>query len=504
MTAIVVVLHVLVNRQAGLSCPTPWPDEAHFLWQAYAFCNDNSLFSSILNTERTIMWMPPAYLVLIGLFYKVVGPSLEAARFVSLIATCVFFLLLIRYLTYYGHRWIALGLSSLFFLNARFIACGNIARMEALLLMAVAGAFLLLQRDRYLLGMLVLALVPLLHFNGLYFGLAGLAFVLYRTSPGNPRFQLKARFIAFILIVGAAWAAYGVLVITNWDSFVHDMQYQLGRKGAWDIWSVVTSGQFPLLALMVFLCWAYAYRSRMLAIELLFLAVPMWLIWPIGHELWYEVTQHTGYLVISVFVVHVWFRLLPAAGFVRYQPVRPVAAILFIILLVAWNYRGERIEDMFHYPDEANMESMAVKPAIPYITADDRACVSKVLRSLTDGSDEISVEFQPHADAFFFLGLEDDGVQFVCPVFQDRERDVLVVHVSRNQPSWWKFGDRTLARAGLTRDSVDHIWYERDRTEQWFIAVVSETIRAGEFYRSQMARDSNAPQRLQAPSQPGN
>lgn len=142
----VVALYVLIHYQLGLSFPTPWPDEAHFLWQAHAFATNNSLFSEVLNTERTIMWMPPGYLILTGLYFKVVGTSLEAARLLSLLAMAAFFVLLVRFMAHYGHRWFALGLTSLFFFNARFIACGNIARMEALLLLAIVCAFILLKK----------------------------------------------------------------------------------------------------------------------------------------------------------------------------------------------------------------------------------------------------------------------------------------------------------------------------------------------------------------------
>lgn len=483
----VVALYVLIHYQLGLSFPTPWPDEAHFLWQAHAFATNNSLFSEVLNTERTIMWMPPGYLILTGLYFKVVGTSLEAARLLSLLAMAAFFVLLVRFMAHYGHRWFALGLTSLFFFNARFIACGNIARMEALLLLAIVCAFILLQQGRFLYGLLILGLAPLLHLNGIYFGLAGVAFILYQTPLKSLREMLNTRLLVVALLVAVAWIAYGVLIAANWSSFIHDMGFQFRRKGGWDIWLVVTESQYLLLALLVLLGWAKAYSSKIRAIELLFFALPAWLIWPIGHELWYEVIHHTGYLLISMFAIHMWFQLLPASGIAKRGQIKMALTISFIFIVVWWNFRDQRIENMIYYPDRADLVTMGMKHEIPYITSADIALMSELLGSLARDNGSLSVEFQPNGDAFAFLELEQDGVKFVCPVFQKREPDVLVVHRSRHLPTWWAFGDRALDRAGLTKDSSEHIWHERDGTEQWFVVVFSEKVRAGDYYQNRMA-----------------
>lgn len=84
LLVVVIVAYIPINCQAGNSYPTPLPDEAHFLWQAHSVTTDNTLFSEKLNTDRTIMWQPPGYLIFIGIILKVVGPSLESGRQISL------------------------------------------------------------------------------------------------------------------------------------------------------------------------------------------------------------------------------------------------------------------------------------------------------------------------------------------------------------------------------------------------------------------------------------
>ncbi len=470
----VIVFYILLNSHLGLSFPTPWPDEAHFLWQAHAFATNNSLLSPVLDGDRTIMWMPPGYMVLIGLYFKIVGTSLEAARLVSLLTMIAFFILLVRLLTYYGHRWLVLVLASLFLLNARLVACGNIARMESLLLVAVAGGFLLIQRGRLLFGLLVLVLIPILHFNGFYFLLAGLLYVWYKTSPGIWRGQLDIYSIAAVVGVLCAWIAYGLLIATNWDSFINDMGYQFERKGGRSLWYVLKDLQYQIDLAVFLLGGVYAYRSKIRGIELLFLALPAWIIWPIGREIWYEVIQYVGYLVISVFVLHVWSHLISTAKFLQGGSLRAFLSGLFFIVLLGWNFRYERIENMFRYPKEADLSSMDMRHDVPYITKDDRTLISEMLSHLSQAHNGLCVEFEPEADALLFVNLEREGVTFTSPMFRKPNPELVIVHISRHLPTWWRHGDVVLDRAGMTRDSVNYIWYERDRTERWYVRAVSE------------------------------
>lgn len=477
LIAVVVIVHVVINRQAGLSFPTPWPDEAHFLWQARAVSVNNTLFAPELNTARTITWMPPGYMLLTGLYFKIVGTSLESARFLSLLAIVLFFVLLVHFLSHYGHRWYALALSGLFFINARFIACGNIARMEALLLLVVVGAFLLIQRGRIFWGLTILGLSPLLHFNGFYFALSGMAYVWYLTPRLNWRALLNRRLLWAVLIISAGWIGYGLLVLANWDSFVHDMIYQFSRKSERNVWQIISNGHYLVAFWIMVFGGIYAHRSRLRAFELLFLAVPGWLIWPIGHELWYEVIDHTGFLLVSLLAAHFWLHLVLNREIVKWKWMKILLVVFFCAELLRWNYNGQRIENIFRYTEQAELVTMKVFPQVPYFTTEDRNRLSQLLTSLARDYRGLTVEFQPDGDAFAFIELEKEGVQFVCPVFQRRNEDLLIVHMSRNLPRWWSFGKLALNSVGLITDLEKHAWYSRNETEMWFVAVLSEKIR---------------------------
>ena len=221
-----------------MAFPTPWPDEAHFLWQAHAFAQDLSLFSTHLNTDRIILWMPPAYMVVVGAYFKVVGSSLEAGRLLSLLFMVPALWLLLRFVASFGSRWWALLFWGLFIVNARFIACGNIARMEALLLLMVSGAFLLLQRGHLTWGVLLLLFTPLVHFNGALFLTFGIAYAFYRFRIYKDVFSWNRWALALSVFHVLSWIGYAALATTNWESFMLDMGFQFQRKGNNDIFAI--------------------------------------------------------------------------------------------------------------------------------------------------------------------------------------------------------------------------------------------------------------------------
>lgn len=481
---LIATIYVVVNLAMGTAFPTPWPDEAHFLWQAHAFAEESTLFAEELNTERIIMWMPPGYMVITGLLFKLTGTSLQAARLFSLAAMLLAFFLLVRYLSVHGHRWIALVLTGLFFLNSRFLACGNIARMEALLLAVVLGGFLLIQRRHHMLGVALLAVAPLIHFNGGYFLLFGVLYVVIRCPRRDLKLQWNRWTIAALTAVAMAWAGYVLLAVFNWESFIQDMGFQFTRKGTVDFWSEITSLHYVIEVAVMLSCWAYAYWHRLKVVELLFLIIPAWLIWPIGHELWYQVIQHLGYLGISILTMHVVMHFALNVTRANGSWWRSTVMVVFLVVVIGWNYRYERIEAMWQYPQSADLVTMDACAEIPYFTPRDRATIADFVMQLSRECGGLEVEFQPNADEFLILDLEHHGVRFVCPLFERRWPDLVVVHDSRHLPDWWKFGKGQLARGGLTLDSLDHVWHSRDSTERWYFVALSEAVRASATYRS--------------------
>src|SRR5689334_2756763 len=74
--AVALAAYLVRRHLVGLRFPVPWPDEGSFLWQALAFRDRGSLFAPEVNPEREALWMPPGFLVLEGLLFKVLPFSL--------------------------------------------------------------------------------------------------------------------------------------------------------------------------------------------------------------------------------------------------------------------------------------------------------------------------------------------------------------------------------------------------------------------------------------------
>ena len=67
----ILALTLIIQRTLfGFEFPIPWNDETAFISQAFALSTDNTLYVWGLNQERTVMWMPPGYMILLSIFYK--------------------------------------------------------------------------------------------------------------------------------------------------------------------------------------------------------------------------------------------------------------------------------------------------------------------------------------------------------------------------------------------------------------------------------------------------
>lgn len=471
------IVHVWIVLKAGLSFPTPWPDEAHFLWQAHAFARHFTLFAPQLNTERLILWMPPGYFVLVGLFFKLVGSSLSSARFLSLLCMVPALIMLLRFLARLTSRWWALAFWGFFIINARFIACSNIARMEALLLLIVTGGFLLIQNGRLTWGLSLLLFAPLVHFNGFLFLVFGVLYALYQLRNNGAVFSWSRWTLILSVLLVLAWVGYGLVAVSHWSAFMHDMAYQFGRKEEARPWSFLTTSENLLVLIILVVAGTYAARNKMKSFQLLFLGLPAWLTWRIGHELWYEVIYHVGFLAASLLLLSVWVHLIKS-WLGQNTGIKQVSSILiFIVLLVAWNFRLETIQDMTKYPYCLHLQTMHYTGTVPYITDADKARIMASIEKISGGR-VLSVEFSPAADAFAMLPVSDDKIKYICPLFQRMVPDLVVAHYSRHLPAWWQYNDYMLAKAGVTRDSVSYIGLQRSGTESWYVVPTSAEVRA--------------------------
>jgi len=215
--AAVSVAFLVVRSRVNYKFPVPWPDEASFLYQALSFRDGWTLFAPEIHPLREVLWMPPAFMVLEGLIFKVVPFSLGAARTLSGI---YLLLAVVCFVKTFESRGLLrqVILAGAFLATPLFLFAGNTARMETLVLLCVASGFLALHRGRFG-GLGFLALAPLVHPVGLIPFAGGAAYWLV----GVRRRPVLARWEYFVLgAATSAWLIYGLHVLSHWEGFVDD------------------------------------------------------------------------------------------------------------------------------------------------------------------------------------------------------------------------------------------------------------------------------------------
>ncbi|HMJ15329.1 MAG TPA: hypothetical protein VK524_28130, partial [Polyangiaceae bacterium] len=234
-----------------LTYPAPWPDEGLFLWQSLAFRDTGTLLAPELCEKRDIFFMPPGYMLVQGLIFKLTGFSLPWARLLSALHVCgtigCFAYLARRFEARFAH----LLLFAAFLCSPIAHLAGNTARMETLVVLTGAVGLVLLVRARLVGGFAVLSLAPLVHPNGLFVVLLGILYVigkaiqrgLVRTALDSGEFAVivapRARIFGFsmrrweaALLIGVAlsWLAFLIYFTRHWNAFVWDLALQLHWK----------------------------------------------------------------------------------------------------------------------------------------------------------------------------------------------------------------------------------------------------------------------------------
>ncbi len=165
-TAAVLTVAAAIHRKAGYSMPLPWPDESAFVWPAIDFSRSWSLFSPHVNHDRVVMWMPPAYTIATGLVFSLVRPGLSAARWLSFGWLCASFVCLIWLLEAEDRNrplwFVGLVGASLVLCDPFFVAAGNLARMDSMLLCFVLLAALFIKRGHAAKGLFLSGFLPLI------------------------------------------------------------------------------------------------------------------------------------------------------------------------------------------------------------------------------------------------------------------------------------------------------------------------------------------------------
>jgi len=475
--------YVCVVRIASFGFPVPWGDESTFLWQAISFQKTNSLSAPQLLPDRPLCWMPPGYMIVTGTLFKIFGFSLGFARMLSLVFMVAAFVLLAFLIRRYGSSIPALLLCGLFLLNARFIAAGNVARMETLLLLVVVAGFLLLQNHEDYKGLALLAISPLIHPNGGYFCVAAVAYFFL-----SGRFHARGRILTvadklFLVAPLVFWSAYAIYAILHWEAFRHDMAFQFGDPRNHRDLRALVNGKNLLFLTLALLCFAYGLRKHVPATFLLVIAVPAWLIDKVRCELWYQPFEDLSFLLLSIVVFHVARHFLENLRVSWKKLVRSTAVAAVALTLLFANHRMGMIEGPLHYLTDMELAEMRIAGNVPYVTDSDVAEIRTFLNSLRSPDRLVSVEMYPWADGLYFEDLDGKAVRFSVPVFHPafypavgdpvpgamRSPDVFIIHTSRSRPRWLSAQARNaFVRAAINPSDKGAILRQRDGTEIWY------------------------------------
>lgn len=460
--------YLQVHALAGLTFPIPWADEGTFLWQAIAVQERGTLFAPELNPDRHVMWMPPAYPILMGLAFDLTGFSLSGARWLSAVFVLGALLCLAGVARRLRHPVPLVALCGAVFLGRHFVLTGNIARMEALLVLAFAGAAAFLVRGRRFRALAVLALSALVHPNGLYPAAAVAAWAGIGALRPSRRVLPSRGDWVWLGCAAAAWLAYLVYVGLHWDAFLHDMAFQLSWKGegsplAPAFWSRLLEP--PALAIGLLLALALAWGARIGApsVRLLLLAVPIHLL-PIGpHEWYYQALRGLLFLLVCMVLVDLAGRTLDRRFATRPLRRRSLAAACLLGAGLAGGLTGW-IESPRGYPFAMRVYGMRIARSPAYVDAGDRRAVRDLLSTRGSADAPATVMFLPWADALLFHDLRDERLRFVQPTFHTVTPDLTVIHLSRHAPA----DDAFLGRDALEKAVRDLPRIRvRDRTEQW-------------------------------------
>jgi hypothetical protein len=472
--ALVLIAYTIMHFLAAYNLPTPWPDEAHFMWQANGIAEHLTLFAPELNGGRTICWMPPGYFVVLGIIFKVFGLSLGVARTFSLLTSLTAIVLLVYLAKQLAGASVVAFISIPFMLGEPFVAGGNVARMDSLLLALVVVSFLLLSQGKLVVGLCLLALTPLIHPNGIPFLVAGLfALPLFWDRPVSWR-RPTAMGIAAVVFLLLAWLAYAVFISVHWADFRHDLAYQMSRKTQRDLMSIILAQSSVYLTLFAVIGAVYALRRNLRVTLLLALAVPAWWIAAAGGEMWYRNLFAVSFFCLSVFFCAVCADLYRLFGN-RWTGILVAGSVgLLAFSLIAWNVKTGPVDEALVFPDLRPWHGLYYRPR-PYITDDEVRAIESRLASLIAGRDSTRIGFYPEGDAFFYSRLRSSHVLFNCPLFSSQKADWDVVHLSPRIPG--AVHQITLDRLRDLGFSREDIWkfplLRRDSTEAWFLVPVT-------------------------------
>ncbi|MCX6133092.1 MAG: hypothetical protein NTU47_04675 [Ignavibacteriales bacterium] len=458
-----------IHMAAGFTFPVPWPDEAVFVQQAISFQQHNSLLSPYLSESRHILWMPPGYMIVLGVLFKIAGSGLFTARLISFILTVGIFGVLVTMFRNHPARFHFLFLASFFFLDRFFVIMGNTARMEPLLMLGVVTALALFRARKPNAALSVLLVLPLIHPNGMYFLCAGIGFILVQNlllkekveGTRTDRMLLAA---ALLLVAG-----YILFALFHWSDFLRDMSFQFVRKSRRNLAApLLTTGNLVFLSLSCAGLMAALIRKEAKLVVLGLFAIASWCVNKIGQEMWYQVFDAWAVLLLMMMIIELC------------NPARKT--MIFTIFTLCAVYMGrqlEMIESLKGYPQNVRWYGMGFPERVDYFNRHDAERIRTSLADHQTGTAPVRTMIFPSADALLLQDLEGGVLRSLyvaqdSSVFPVQQHDLYLVHMSRYCPiGWdWSFYPWVLEDAKIDTADKKNLLFERDGTEQWYYRFV--------------------------------
>jgi hypothetical protein len=459
----------VTTRLLDLKFPVPWPDEGSFLFQMLALRDHFTVLTPELHPVRGPMWMPLGFMALEALIFRVVPFSLRSARLLSTLFLCGAAAGVAVSLRHSRARLGQVLILAVFLFAAPIFAfAGNVARMETLVIALAVSGFVLLERGR-LAGLGLLLLGPLVHPNGTFAVVLGLAYCLWtpslRRSPGRAD---------RVVLAGAvlAWAAYGVCVAAHWRGFVTDMGNQLRLK-------VIVGAQaggiaerlaepvvFASLAALV-VSFAAA-RRRGVRVSVMAWLTAAFLAQSVFTAGWlYDIYPAFAALVASMLLVDAAAAWLGGLSSERVQ----AGALAVVSLGVALGAGRYIVRSPFvvHSLDRATVPRAEFDP--PYFIEQDRVTVGRRLVEIAKRRQFVRVQFIPDGEGVLFHDLRSPSLHFVQQTYADRPSEVLVLHQSVWLPPFVR--DMEVAKLLImhpgSQESDGEVVHARDETESWTV-----------------------------------
>ncbi len=428
----------------GLTYPMPWPDEALFLWQALAVRDNATLLAPELNEQRPIFLMPYGYMVLQGLVFKLTGFSLSWARTLSALYLAGTLVCVAAIARRFATRWAVL-LLVLAFLSVPCVRfAGNTARMETLVTLAGAGGFVLLARGRWLAGMSMLALAPIVHPNGHFLVFGGIVYVagtlamlrVYRRIEGRPP-PASLRTWEWLVAGGAVltWSWFLAYFAGHSADFFIDLARQLTWKSSEIEGSGTASDRMqsawywaPLLLVSSASLLATRFAPAVLPLAALSFCLQVRAIMTVGWN--YECYTALAYLCSMILLVEVAVCAL-AEGFPRARALSAVSALAAGVALALLLFRAGKVAPtLLHTVRQSAVQAPGHDRSAYFSPRDYYAVTDYLSQEQAAAKRPLRVSFFPAADALLFADVRSPSLRISHYWPGAPNPDVLIVHHS--------------------------------------------------------------------------